>query len=191
MELYRQVHTIETVEHWARYGWVDLNRFDGLPKCHRLTPADKPLFDRAKTERFLTGRYSNDCRDLWWYYCSARRWPFMVVRYARKYADIWVDVLSTVGGKLPERSPCIVDLLYGLLERREKGLPRRAGACGGQVGVSIYDIPIQLSSEIAVEVREIIFPLVEALRADRLPAIRKPRAATEAEVSVERIDKIA
>jgi len=100
----------------------------------------------------------------------------MVVRHASKYADIWVDVLSTVGGKLPERSRCIVDLLYGLLERRDKGLPRRAGACGGQGGVSIYGIPIQLSSEIAVEVRETIFPMVEAYRADPLPAISRPNA---------------
>ena len=162
MELYRQVHTIERVERWARYGWVDLNRFDGLPNYHRLIPADKPLFERAKAERFLTGRYSNDCRNLWWYYCSAQGWPFMVVRYASKYADIWIDVLSTLGCKLPERGTCVVDLLYGLLERREKGLPRSAGACGGHGGVSIYDIPIQLSSEIAVEVRDIIFPMVEA-----------------------------
>jgi len=85
----------------------------------------------------------------------------MVVRYASKYADIWVDALSTVGGKLPESSPCVVDMLYGLLERRQKDLPRRAGACGGRGGVSIYDIPIQLSAEIAVEVCEIIFPLLE------------------------------
>jgi hypothetical protein len=86
----------------------------------------------------------------------------MVVRYARKYADIWVDVLSTLGRKLPERNPGVVDLLLGLLERRAKDLSRHAGAFGGQGGVSIYDIPIQLSSEIAADVRDVIFPMVKA-----------------------------
>lgn len=162
MELYRQVHTIEEVECWAWSGWIDVKRFNNVPTRHRLTPRDKSLFERAKADRFLTGRYSNDCRNLWWYYCNARGWPFMVVGYTRKYADIWVDVLSTLGFKLPERDPGAVDLLLGLLERRAKDLSRPARAFGGQGGVSIYDIPIELSSEIAAEVRDVIFPMVKA-----------------------------
>jgi len=52
------------------------------------------MFERAKKAGFLLKSFRDPEID-WFDWCSRNNWPCLVIRTRRKYADLWLDLITT------------------------------------------------------------------------------------------------
>lgn len=153
--------TPEQIDRFAAHGWIT-GRGDGSSERHhpRLTKKDRALYEQAKANRYLTGGTFFDLRELWFLYCEARQWPFVVLRPRCKSASIIVDFIAVTDFHKAEG---ISETVWQLVQSHaDELLKKKTIFSGGDVMFTIRGIPSGFAPQLAKEIAERCFACLAA-----------------------------
>ncbi|HUY27319.1 MAG TPA: hypothetical protein VMV27_07845 [Candidatus Binataceae bacterium] len=136
-------HTPEQIDSFGADGWITTR--GGHTDHRRITARDRVLYEEAKRARYLTGG-SFQLRDLWFLYCEARGWPYIVVRLGPKFRSVHVDFISVRNTPAQEG---IFDRVWAVLLAWSPPLPRNVRQSGGDVCFSVDRIPREVAAAVA------------------------------------------